>query len=100
MRLINYLSKKKNTILSKCRQCHPSSLDGSKVKGKIVICDGKDDEYSTSEKINTVKEVGGLGLVHISDQEGAVVSSYGDFPATVIRSKDAAPILQYVNSTR
>lgn len=71
------------------------------MKGNIVICDGKDDdESSTSEKIDTVKEVGGLGLVHITDQEGAAISPFGDFPATVVSSKDAATILQYLNSTR
>lgn len=85
----------------KCRKCHPDSLDGNKVKGKIVICDGKnDDQYTTSDKIDTVKDVGGIGLVHITDESGAIASSYGDFPATVINSKDGAAILQYINSTR
>jgi predicted RNA-binding protein with RPS1 domain len=75
-------------------------LDKKKVKGKIVICDGINVFYGTFIKIDTVKEVGGIGLVHITDQEGAVVDNYKDFPATVVRSKNDATILQYVNSTR
>ncbi|WJX36059.1 hypothetical protein P8452_23976 [Trifolium repens] len=85
--------------LAEARQCHSSSLDKNKVKGKIVVCDGIDDHQTTFAKIDTVKEVGGLGLVHITDKEGAVANNYVDFPATVVRSKDATTILQYVNST-
>lgn len=83
-----------------CRQCHPGSLDGNKVKGKIVICDGKNDAYSTSDKIDTVKEAGGIGVVHVDDLTRAVASTYGSFPATVISSEDGATLLQYLNSTR
>lgn len=105
MFFISYLSqlktsKQKIKSFVKCRQCHPDSLDANKVKGKIVVCDGKNDGYSTSEKIGTVKEAGGIGLVHITDQNGAIASYYGDFPATVISSKDGVTILQYINSTR
>lgn len=84
----------------KCSQCHPSSLDKKKVEGNIVICDGVDGDYSTDEKIRTVQEAGGLGLVHITDQDGAVANIYADFPATVVRSKDVVTLLKYVNSTR
>jgi len=82
-----------------CRKCHPNSLDTNKVKGKIVICDGIDDGYTIYDKIKTVQEMGGLGLVHIIDQVGGEAENY-DFPATVVRTRDAATILQYVNSTR
>lgn len=86
----------------KCRQCHFDSLDKDKAKGKIVLCDGTTDHLSTVYKIDAVKEVGGLGLVHITDSEGVVANDpYIDFPATtVVTPKNAAPILEYVNSTR
>ena len=105
MFFISYLSqlktsKQKIKSFVKCRQCHPNSLDGNKVKGKIVVCDDKNDKYSTRKKVATVKAVGGIGLVHITDQNGAIASNYGDFPATVISSKDGITILQYINSTR
>ncbi|WJX36064.1 hypothetical protein P8452_23981 [Trifolium repens] len=85
--------------LAEARQCHPDSLDKKKVKGKIVICDGINDFYGTIIKMDTVKEVGGIGLVHITDLQGALVENYKDFPATIVRSKNAATLLQYVNST-
>jgi hypothetical protein len=76
-------------------------LDKKKVKGSIVICDGiKDFDFGIFEKIDIVKDLGGIGLVHITDLDGAVAENYKDFPATVVRSKNAATILQYVNSTR
>ncbi|XP_057435083.1 CO(2)-response secreted protease [Lotus japonicus] len=92
-------AKASSAKLDEARQCQSDSLDGTKVKGKIVICNGKGDTSSTRELIDTVKSIGGSGLVHITDQNGAVVSNYGDFPATVISSKDATTILQYANST-
>ncbi|RHN71161.1 putative tripeptidyl-peptidase II [Medicago truncatula] len=85
--------------LAEARMCHPNSLDTNKVKGKIVICDGIDDGYTIYDKIKMAQEMGGLGLVHIIDQEGGEARNY-DFPATVVRTRDAATILQYVNSTR
>ncbi|ESW08103.1 hypothetical protein PHAVU_009G018600 [Phaseolus vulgaris] len=92
-------SKASNASLAEASQCQPDSLDGNKVKGKIVLCDGRNDEYSTSEIIDTVKAVGGIGLVHITDEYGAIASYYGDFPVTVTSSKDGATILQYINSS-
>ncbi|KHN09070.1 CO(2)-response secreted protease-like [Glycine soja] len=92
-------AKANSTSLAEARQCHPNSLDGNKVKGKIVVCDDKNDKYSTRKKVATVKAVGGIGLVHITDQNEAIASNYGDFPATVISSKDGVTILQYINST-
>ena len=81
------------------RGCHQDALDGSKVKGKIVLCDGSDDLYSTRELISIVQEIGGIGVVHSNDQTRYVASNYGKFPATVISSKDYATLLQYLNST-
>ncbi|KAI5402788.1 CO(2)-response secreted protease [Lathyrus oleraceus] len=87
--------------LAEARQCHFDSLDKDKAKGKIVLCDGTTDHLSTQDKIDAVKEVGGLGLVHITDSEGVVANDpYIDFPATtVVTPENAAPILEYVNST-
>ncbi|GAU24959.1 hypothetical protein TSUD_311940 [Trifolium subterraneum] len=99
-------AKATNADSAKARKCHRNSLDKKKIKGNIVICDGinddddDDDDYRTIKKIAIVKDLGGLGLVHITDKEEADADSYGDFPATIVRSKDDATILQYVNSTR
>ncbi|XP_058756440.1 CO(2)-response secreted protease-like [Vicia villosa] len=84
--------------LADARQCHVNSLDKDKVKGKIVLCNGITDHLSTRKKIDAVKEVGGLGLIHITDSEGAVANNYMDFLATVVRPVNASALLQYVNS--
>nr|KYP46312.1 Subtilisin-like protease [Cajanus cajan] len=94
-------AKANSTNIADARQCHEDSLDGNKVKGKIVVCDGKDDGYvsNTYTKIDSVKALGGIGLVHISEEDGAVAFNYVDYPATVITFKDGARLLQYINST-
>ncbi|XP_028784672.1 CO(2)-response secreted protease-like [Neltuma alba] len=92
-------AKAANADAAAARQCHPDTLDESKVKGKIVICDGKSDDYSTSEKISIVQEAGAVGLVNADDQGRYVASNFGKFPATVISSKDEVTLLQYLNST-
>lgn len=84
----------------KCRQCYENSLDETKVKGKIVVCDGIDDYNLAFNKTNTVQKVGGIGIIHITDQDGGDAIYYGDFPSTEVIPKDAATILQYINSTR
>ncbi|KAJ7957899.1 Subtilisin-like protease [Quillaja saponaria] len=81
------------------RKCQLDSLDKDKVKGKIVICDSTSYSDSVEDKIEAVKNVEGLGVIAIDDLIRAVASTYGDFPATVISSKDADKILLYVNST-
>ncbi|XP_045806062.1 CO(2)-response secreted protease-like [Trifolium pratense] len=88
--------------LEDARHCHLEALDREKVNGSIVICDGMNDTnfyYSTSLKVRVLQGMGALGLVHITDKEGAVPDNYGDFPATIVRPKDHATILQYLNST-
>ncbi|XP_058780808.1 CO(2)-response secreted protease-like [Vicia villosa] len=86
--------------LAEARQCHFNSLDKDKVKGKIVLCDGTTDHLSTGYKFLAVKEVGGLGLVHITDIDIAEANIYELLPATtVVTPKDASSILEYLNST-
>ncbi|KAI4316968.1 hypothetical protein L6164_024888 [Bauhinia variegata] len=92
-------AKADNAKLVEARNCYPGALDENKIKGKIVLCEGNDDEFSTSDKIDVVKEAQGVGVISINDQTRAVASVYRTFPATVISSKDATTVLQYVNST-
>ncbi|XP_015933960.1 CO(2)-response secreted protease [Arachis duranensis] len=92
-------AKTSSATVSDARQCHPNALDGTKVKGKIVFCDGQNDTYSTTEKAFQVSQAGGLGMVHVTDQGGSVTQFFGNFPATTVSPKDGAPIFQYLNST-
>ncbi|KAF3445319.1 hypothetical protein FNV43_RR10494 [Rhamnella rubrinervis] len=58
-----------------------------------------DDHYRPYGKINTVKSLGGIGVIIIDDISRAVAENYAAFPATVISSKDSKDILSYLNST-
>ncbi|XP_075080640.1 CO(2)-response secreted protease-like [Nicotiana tabacum] len=44
-------------------ECEPDSLDEHKVKGKIVVCEYHVDDYSIEDRINEVKNKGGIGFV-------------------------------------
>ncbi|XP_004500923.1 CO(2)-response secreted protease-like [Cicer arietinum] len=94
-----YSAKTSSSDLDEARQCYENSLDETKVKGKIVVCDGIDDYNLAFNKTNTVQKVGGIGIIHITDQDGGDAIYYGDFPSTEVIPKDAATILQYINST-
>lgn len=74
-------------------------MEENAVKGKIVVCERTDD-YSVYDKRDTVKSLGGLGVVIVDDASRAVAENYKSFPATVVGSKDAKVILSYINSTR
>ncbi|PIA27816.1 hypothetical protein AQUCO_07500026v1 [Aquilegia coerulea] len=80
--------------------CFPSALNGDKIKGNIVLCDHSDDSYSKKEIKNAIKEFGGIGLILIDNLERSVASPSGDFPMTMVSSKEAAEILSYINSTK
>lgn len=82
------------------RNCNPGSMDAAKIKGKIVVCDNDDNEYSEKSKLEVVKDLGGVGLILVDDEETSVASAYSTFPMTVVSSKDASEILSYMNSTR
>ncbi|KAF8405433.1 hypothetical protein HHK36_010339 [Tetracentron sinense] len=82
------------------RNCDPDALDGNKIKGKIVLCQHLNENYSNREKMQGVQSLGGIGLAVVDDLERFVAFNYGEFPMTVISSKDAVDILSYINSTK
>lgn len=74
-------------------------MEESLVKGKIVVCERKDD-YSTFDKRDTVKSLGGIGVIIVDDESKFVAENYQEFPTTVISSKDTTDIISYINSTK
>lgn len=82
-----------------CSNCDETSLDTTKIKGKIVICES-DDHEGAYAKVDAVKSLGGIGVIVIDDRSRAVAENYEEFPATVISSNDSKAILAYLNSTR
>ena len=76
--------------------CISGSLDPKKVSGKIVLCDR--GESSRTEKGNTVKTAGGLGMVLAnveSDGEEPVADAH-ILPATAVGFKDGEAIKKYL----
>ena len=83
------------------RNCNPDSMDKNLIKGRIVVCNNVGDgDYTAREKISEVKGLGGIGIVLIDDKSSRVASTYGSFPATLIKSNDSAEVLSYINSSR
>ncbi|KAF3628962.1 CO(2)-response secreted protease [Capsicum annuum] len=82
------------------RSCNPDSLDGKKVKGKIVLCDNHDGEYSLSMKVEEVRSKGGIGFIVVDDNARTVAPKFKSFPAAVVTEKDSNEILSYINSTK
>ncbi|KAL4298384.1 hypothetical protein GQ457_12G030640 [Hibiscus cannabinus] len=93
-------AKKKEADINDSRNCHPDSLDQEVIKGKIVVCENLDGLYSPSQKKDEVKRLGGVGAVLIDDESRQIASSFGTFPASVIRTEDNAKVLSYINSTK
>ncbi|PHT93629.1 CO(2)-response secreted protease [Capsicum annuum] len=83
------------------RDCEPDTLDEHKVKGKIIVCDHLDDDYSLEQRLDEVKKKGGIGFILIlPDDELITAPKIGSLPGAVITQGDGIKILSYINSTR
>ncbi|TMW99383.1 hypothetical protein EJD97_002632 [Solanum chilense] len=96
------LAKSSNNVVMEkgARYCYPNSLDETKVKGKIVLCDNRDGYFSLNEKLTEVKKKGGIGFILIDDNARTVAPKFNSFPAAVVTEKDSNEILSYINSTK
>ncbi|KAH0466020.1 hypothetical protein IEQ34_006123 [Dendrobium chrysotoxum] len=80
--------------------CNLDSLDGKKIKGKIVLCKHSTADYSTIAKADDLKTMGAVGAIFVNDLEKLVATTYMDFPATEVTSEGSDQILKYINSTK
>ncbi|KAL7117566.1 hypothetical protein ACP275_03G079400 [Erythranthe tilingii] len=80
--------------------CIPGSLDDSKVKGKIVVCENKDESYEPRDKFEDLQQQGAIGMIVIDNDERQVATKYESFPVAAVSEDDGAQILSYINSTR
>ncbi|KAL9312576.1 hypothetical protein ACSQ67_018028 [Phaseolus vulgaris] len=94
------LAKSNDSDKTNGRQCNENSMDGNKIKGKIVVCEDVNDDLFPDDLATMIKGLGGIGLALITNTSGLLAENFGDFPVTVINPKDASSILQYINSTR
>ncbi|GER30451.1 subtilisin-like serine endopeptidase family protein [Striga asiatica] len=82
-----------------CSNCILGSLDGSKVKGKIVLCKNEDRLYGTKSKYTMLKSQGAIGMILTDNNQRQVPSKYGIAPIAIVNQKDGDRILSYINST-
>ncbi|GFP86917.1 co(2)-response secreted protease [Phtheirospermum japonicum] len=76
--------------------CIPGSLDGGKVKGKIIVCENSDAD----SKFDILKsQLGVIGMIVIGNDIRQVAFSYGASPIATVMEDDGAQILSYINST-
>jgi len=75
-------------------------LDGSKIKGKIVLCKHSLSDLSKSFKADELQSSGAVGAILADDTEGSKITSYITFPVTEIPLKAADDIYTYINSTK
>lgn len=78
--------------------CEPGTLDSSKVRGKIVLCNHSLSDTSKPVKVDELKSAGAVGAIVVDDVEAAVATTYIDFPATEVTSAGAAAIHKYIAS--
>uniref|UniRef100_J3MFZ2 Inhibitor I9 domain-containing protein n=1 Tax=Oryza brachyantha TaxID=4533 RepID=J3MFZ2_ORYBR len=80
--------------------CLDSSLNRTKVRGKILICHHtKGSSDSRVSKSMVVKEAGALGMILIDEMEDHVANHF-TLPGTVVGKTPGDKILSYINSTR
>ncbi|XAR61627.1 Tripeptidyl-peptidase II [Bertholletia excelsa] len=92
-------AKKTDPLDDEASNCNPDALDEAKVKGKIVVCEIDDDEYTDDEKAQEVQNQGGIGAILVDNQPTFKASTYGSFPVSVIPTSNASDLLKYLNST-
>ncbi|CAB4265529.1 unnamed protein product [Prunus armeniaca] len=107
---INFSELQKSTVYpliyagsagkGEARNCDANSMVAEMIKGKVVMCDTNDDNYSRNEQIDAVKSLGGVGIIFQEKNPGVVVHISKSLPATVVSVKDGLDILSYINSTR
>ncbi|CAA0812462.1 CO(2)-response secreted protease [Striga hermonthica] len=99
-RLIEGRSASNKPNSSDASNCVPGSLDGAKVKGKIVLC-GYKDRHSLVDKINTLMKQGALGIIMINNILRQMTHYvYGTDPFAAVTEEDGAQIRSYIHSTR
>lgn len=80
--------------------CLESSLDSTKVLGKILVCQyAEGSTESKLEKSVVVKEAGGVGMILIDEADKDVAIPFV-IPAAIVGKGIGDKILQYINHTR
>ncbi|PSR99563.1 CO(2)-response secreted protease [Actinidia chinensis var. chinensis] len=103
--LIYGLDAKKNSRFDEiddddARNCKLNALDDDKVRGKIVVCEHIENQYSDNEKLDGIISQGGIGVILVDDDLRFISSTYGSSPMSVITKSDFPEVLTYLHLTR
>ncbi|KAI5011097.1 hypothetical protein ZWY2020_013234 [Hordeum vulgare] len=79
--------------------CEPGTLDASKIKGKIVLCNHSQSDTSKMVKVDDLQSAGAVGSILVNDFGRAVTTAYLDFPVTEVTPAAAADLYKYIAST-
>ena len=52
--------------------------------------------YTAKQKLSSIKQLGALGMVFVSDEGRAVANSYGSFSMATVNRNDGSKIISYV----
>ena len=69
-----------------CSHCEPGTLDASKIKGKIVLCNHSQSDTSKMVKVDELQSAGAAGAILVNDFGRAGTTAYLDFPVTEVTS--------------
>ncbi|XP_019153349.1 PREDICTED: CO(2)-response secreted protease-like [Ipomoea nil] len=95
------LVKSESATESDARDCLPQSLDHEKVKGKIILCETGNPTSYIDDKINEVKDAGGVAVILVSSPEDMIMAvKFGGFPGSIILEKEANQVFSYISSTK
>ncbi|KAF3328165.1 subtilisin-like protease SBT5.3 [Carex littledalei] len=93
-------AKSNSSDVTSASYCEPGTLDGSKTKGKIVVCKHSQSDTSKTIIFQALKDLGSIGTIFANDMETYVASSYNTFPVSDITAQAANDVFSYINSTK
>nr|GMD20359.1 CO(2)-response secreted protease-like [Ipomoea batatas]GME01636.1 CO(2)-response secreted protease-like [Ipomoea batatas] len=78
------------------------SLDPEKTKGKIILCETRNPISYFDDRINEVKNAGGVGvlLIFVDPEDRMMALKFGGFPGSAILEKEANQVFSYISSTK
>lgn len=83
-----------------CSYCLDSSLNSSKVSGKVLVCRHADSSADSKlAKSVVVKAAGGVGMILVDEQDKDVAIPFV-IPAATVGTRAGNLILSYINNTR
>lgn len=79
----------------------PPTLDETKIRGRITVCEHSDYRYAIKQKLEIVISQGGIGVILVVDHTRRFASSaYRTSPISAITESDGTEVLSYIRSSR